>query len=316
MRLEHQSAPDAVVGVQQWSERVASSFAMARIAPADSDFSGSMQTTSLDGIQVSRVSVPEHVVQRTPSHIGPGERSRFVLCVQLEGGRSMVVQNGREALLSPGDVTIYDTAQPYTLMHENRVNCIGVVIPEDRVTLAPATLGALTATVMPGHDLVTATSVQAIERFQQGLDGIATPTRFRLAHTFVSLFETLCMNWVTQESSTEFDPKAELRESVLSYIDDRLTDPDLSPQDIADAHFISLRSLHSLAQHSGASVSGWIRTMRLERCKADLSDPSLAHVTVAEIGARWGLLHPPHFTTLFRTQFGETPSVFRKRVLV
>lgn len=310
-----QAASGTVIGVEQWSQRVASSFASARIDMVTSDFRGSMRTSDLDGVQVSRVSVPEHVVHRTASHIAPNERSRFVLCIQLSGGRSMVVQDGREALLSPGDVTLYDTARPYTLMHEDGVNCIGVVIPEERVSLAPNTLRSLAATVMPGQDLLTATSARAIEQFQQSIGEVAPPTRVRLGHTFVSIFETLCMNWVTQGDAIEFDPKAELRESVLRYIDEHLADPELAPQAIADAHFISLRSLHALAQHSGASVAGWIRTRRLERCKADLADPSLAHVTVAEIGARWGFLHPPHFTTVFRSHFGETPSVFRKRAL-
>lgn len=307
--------PGPVVGLEQWSERVASSFAPARIDRASSEFRGSMSTTHLDDIQVSRVAVPEHVVQRTTSHIAPNEKSRFVMCIQLSGGRSMVVQDGREALLSPGDVTLYDTARPYTLMHEDGVNCIGVVIPEERVSLAPNTLRSLAATVMPGHDLMTATSARAIESFQQGIEALTEPTRVRLGHTFVSLFESLCMNWVTQGGVIEFDPKAELRESVLRYIDEHLADSELTPQAIADAHYISLRSVHTLAQQSGASVAGWIRTRRLERCKADLTDPSLAHITVAEVGARWGFLHPPHFTTVFRAQFGETPSVFRKRAL-
>lgn len=303
-----------IVGVDEWSQRVATSFATVSIDKANSEFRGTMRTDSLDGVQVSRVEVPEHVVQRTANHIAPNEGSRFVLCIQL-GGRSMVVQDGREALLTPGDVTLYDTARPYTLMHEDGVNCIGLVIPEERVSMAPNTLRSLAATVMTGSDLMTATSAQAIERFQQGIEDLAQPTRVRLGHTFVSLFETLCMNWITQTPAIEFDPKAELREAVLRHIDEHLADPELTPQSIADAHFISLRSLHALAQNSGASVAGWIRTRRLERCRADLADPSLAHITVAEVGARWGFLHPPHFTTVFRTQFGETPSVFRKRAL-
>lgn len=314
--IQEASAHAKIVGVEEWSARVASSFVPVRIAAPHPQFTGVIRTSQLDGIYVSRVQVPAHVVERTASHIGPNERSRYVLCVQLAGGRSIVVQDGREALLQPGDVTLYDTSRPYTLVHEDGVNCIGVVLPEERVGLAASTLGSLTASVMSGQDLITATTAQAIERFQLGIDDFANPTRFRLGQTFVSLFETLCMNWATQRSEIAFDPKAELRESVLRYIDEHLADVELAPQQIADAHYISLRSLHALAQQNGASVSGWIRNRRLERCRADLSDPSLAHITVAEIGARWGFTHPPHFATLFRTQFGVTPSSYRRGALV
>lgn len=312
-RTEQSHASDESLGLSAWTKTVADNFAQARIERAGAKFSAIMHTTQLDGIHISRVQAPVHVVERTAAHIGPNERSRFVLCLQLSG-RSMVVQDGREALLSRGDMTIYDTARPYTLVHENDVNCIGVVIPEGRVNLAPSTLRPLIATHMSHNDLFTQTTGYAIEKFQQGIQEIANPTRYRLGQTFASLFETLCMSWLTQNATADFDPKSGLRESVMRFIDDHLQDPNLNPTEIAAAHFISLRSLHSLAQQSGSTVAGWIRTRRLERCKADLTDPSFAHVNVAEIGARWGFTHPPHFTTLFRTQFGVTPSVYRKQL--
>ncbi len=37
-------------------------------------------------------------------------------------GSSMVVQDGREAVLRPGDMAPYDTTRPYTLVNENGIH--------------------------------------------------------------------------------------------------------------------------------------------------------------------------------------------------
>ena len=303
--------PEAILGLPAWRRTVANNFAVATIKSADSGFAGVMRTTALDGIQVSRVLVPPHTVERTNQHIGPHESSRFVLCLQLKG-HSAVRQEGRSVDLGAGDMTIYDTARPYTLVHKDKVTCIGVVIPEGRVNLSASTVRPLLATLMTKNDLITATTFNAINKFQQGAELVGNPTRYRLGQTFASLFETLCMSWLARTGTENFDPRAGLRESILRFIEDNLSDPDLNPSMIAAAHFISVRSLHALTRQSGSTVASMIRVRRLEHCRADLLNPSLAHLTVAEIGARWGFSHAPHFTTLFRTSCGVTPSSYRR----
>lgn len=309
--LVSEDMPEAIVGLPAWQRTVASNFAVATIKSSDSGFAGVMRTTHLDGIQVSRVLVPPHTVDRTNKHIGPHESSRFVLCLQLKG-HSTVSQEGRTASLSPGDMTIYDTARPYTLVHDDEVTCIGVVIPEGRVNLSASTVRPLLATLMTKDDLFTGATFEAIDKFQQGADLVGNPTRYRLGQTFASLFETLCMSWLARTTTENFDPRAGLRESIVSFIEDNLSDPELDPSMIAAAHFISVRSLHGLAKQGGSTIASMIRDRRLEHCRADLSNPSLAHLTVAEIAARWGFTHAPHFATLFRRSFGVTPSSVRR----
>jgi AraC-like DNA-binding protein len=60
------------------------------------------------------------------------------------------------------------------------------------------------------------------------------------------------------------------------------------------------------------SVSRWIRTRRLERCRADLRNPALSDLTVTSIALRRGFTDPAHFSRLFRAAFGTTPSQYRR----
>jgi AraC-like DNA-binding protein len=100
---------------------------------------------------------------------------------------------------------------------------------------------------------------------------------------------------------------------IRRFIDQRLSDRDLSPMTIASAHNISLRHLQKLFQLNGLGVAAWIRNRRLERCRRDLTDPAQANVPVRAIGTRWGFLHDAHFNRAFRAAYGIPPAAYRQK---
>jgi len=103
-----------------------------------------------------------------------------------------------------------------------------------------------------------------------------------------------------------------LRERVRAFIEAQLPTPDLSPATVAAAHHISVRYLHRLFDDEEQSVAGWIRRRRLDRCRADLLDPSLAGRSVAATAARWGFTSASHFNRLFRNAYGLPPGEYRQ----
>jgi AraC-like DNA-binding protein len=100
-----------------------------------------------------------------------------------------------------------------------------------------------------------------------------------------------------------------------AFIEQRLGDPELAPTTIAAAQFISVRYLHRLFEDEETTVADWIRRRRLERCARGLADPALSAEPVGEIGARWGLTSPAHFSRLFRAAYGASPADYRRRAL-
>jgi AraC-like DNA-binding protein len=100
--------------------------------------------------------------------------------------------------------------------------------------------------------------------------------------------------------------------NIKAYIEANLGNPDLGPEEIARASFISTRYLHKLFESEGTSVCRWIRSARLERCRRDLADPALRGRTILEVASRWGLTGPQHFSRLFRAAYGCSPSDYRR----
>ncbi|XUL89640.1 helix-turn-helix domain-containing protein [Streptomyces galilaeus] len=92
------------------------------------------------------------------------------------------------------------------------------------------------------------------------------------------------------------DGREALTRRILTYMEQRLHDPELAPEQIASAHRISRRYLYKLLAEHGYTVSGWIREQRLAHCRRDLADPALAHLPVGAIGSRWGFPGPAHFS--------------------
>ena len=108
-------------------------------------------------------------------------------------------------------------------------------------------------------------------------------------------------------------PRQELFNQILTYIQEHLAQLDMTTQVVADAHFISLRTLQDLFQENGTTVSAWIRDQRLEKCHEELLDPLNANRSVAQIARRWGFQNPAHFSRVYRDKYKETPSQTRSR---
>jgi AraC-like DNA-binding protein len=95
-------------------------------------------------------------------------------------------------------------------------------------------------------------------------------------------------------------------------IESALWDPELDPAYVAGAVHVSVRTLHRVFRARGTSLSAWIRHRRLEHCREDLDDVSMAQVSVRAIGARWGLHDPAHLSRIFKNAYGRSPSAYRK----
>jgi AraC-like DNA-binding protein len=230
-----------------------------------------MRARRLDRVAVVEVSSTSHEVHRTPALIAQSNQRYFKLNLQLQG-TGLLIQDNREALLRPGDLSIYDTSRPYTLAFEGDARLMVVMFP---------------------------------------WDALSGPSGSRLATNALDLVSTMLHSELDM-SPDRMRPQALLAASVREYIDANLADPLLSPASIAAAHFISTRHLHNVFHESGTTVASWIRTQRLEGARRELRDPLLAGMPVGAVAGRWGFLDAAHFSRSFRDAFGESPSDWRR----
>jgi AraC-like DNA-binding protein len=102
-----------------------------------------------------------------------------------------------------------------------------------------------------------------------------------------------------------------LRDQIVDFIEMHLREPDLGPERIARAHFISTRYVHKLFRPQGTTVAAYIRARRLEGVRRDLADRALAGQTIGSLATSWGFSDPARFSRAFRAVYGCSPTEAR-----
>ena len=98
---------------------------------------------------------------------------------------------------------------------------------------------------------------------------------------------------------------------VCRTIEANLADPDLGLTSIAKEERVSPRYLQKLFEAVGQNFSTYLRSRRLERCRAELVNPLYERVSIADVCFRWGFNDPANFSRVFREQYGASPRTFR-----
>lgn len=272
------------------------------------EFGGYLDRGGAGDIHVFHIGADEHAVHRSHSLIARGSSKYYKFSLLLEGD-GLIVQEGRETALRTGDMAIYDTDRPYSLVFGDFVRMGTVMFPKELIELPAEAVRELTARRLAGDTGIGAMVKPYLTQLVQQSEGLDHHLSRRLARTAVDLVGTLLEEHAAQRPSA--GGHEAIMRRVLDYIEDHLSSPDLCPAEIASAHFISVRHLHALFNAHGTSVSTTIRTRRLERTYDELVNPAYADSSVTTIALANGFVEPAHFSRTFRAQYGMPPSAVR-----
>lgn len=297
----------------RWRELVSDSFVPLEAVPvAPGRFAGQVAGRELHDLAVVEVDAMAHEVRRTPALIDAAAEGYFKVNLQLSG-HGILVQDGREAVLSPGELAIYDTQRPYTLSFHEEFSTLVLMFPKRLIGLAEAEMAGLTAVRLGSRDALGRAVAPCLAQIGAVLPSVDGQIGYRLAMNVVDLLSTLLATEVQAGPRAADGEQARQLCRVKEHIELHLADPGLGPGAVAAAHYISPRSLHKLFEPTGTTVAAWIRARRLERARRELLDPLLAHLPVGVIGARSGLPDAAHFSRCFRAAYGCAPSSLRPR---
>ena len=307
------SAPVAVqettTEIARWQDAVSRSFVPLTVhTPAGADFHARLEGRVSDGVLFSTVRATAHAVERTPAHIVTSPGDYVKLTLQL-AGTGILIQDDRTALLAPGDIVLYDTSRPYTLEFGADLAAVVVMFPHRMIDVDAETLHDLTAVRIRGEEGFARAVSHFLAGLATALPTLDGPTGLRITHNTMDLIATMVGSEL--RGGAWGDPSAELLFRIDSYINANLRRPDLGPETIAAANYISTRYLHSLFQRRGTTVSQWVRERRLEHVRRDLIDPRRRGDGIAAIATSWGFVDASHFSKVFRAHVGTSPTAYR-----
>lgn len=294
----------------EWRRLISNSFVPLQAEEGPGTFVGSIRSVCTNGVQACSLHTGASKVLRTPKLASRDEQAFYKLSLQLSGA-ALVVQDGREALLRPGDFTVYDSTRPYTIASDAPYRALVLMFPRDMLELPVGQVAKITGTRIRGQLGIGRVISSFLHGIATDLSALHGPGGTRLVHNLVDLVTTALTEHVESPPlDTEGNHRA-LATRARAFIEANLGERSLSPEDVANAHFVSTRHLQNVFREEGTTVAAWIKSRRLERCRRELTDPVHSARSISAIAARWGFLDAAHFSRAFKASYGQSPSEYR-----
>ena len=276
------------------------------------DFHGAVTQSKLGELSLTRVDASKQRVFRTPSRIARAKED-YILFAFGAKGVGGVTQDGRETVIRPGEFAFYDTTRPYELSFDADFSQNILQIPRKLALERLGPVEGLTATTFTADRPMHRLAADFIICLSQVIEGIEPSVADRLAGQALDLVAIAIDQSEMRHTSTYH---VAVLHRLRSYIQARLHDPGLSLAGAAAALGISSRHVNNLLETQGESFGRYILARRLDECRRNLADPSLAHRQIAEIAYAWGFNDQSHFSRSFKNRFGVSPREFRNSAIV
>jgi len=298
-----------------WRELVNRAFLPLSITPIGrprGGFEGSVTGHSLGGIRVWLVKASPMSAVRARRHIRASGSDDYLLALHVTG-TAHGAQDGREVTLGPGDLALFDSSRPYSISFTGPGVFEHVIYQVPRASLdARGRLSAATAlrvSAASGAGQLASPYLRTLARLAPPGPGPAPGQPFIDAGLDLAAGALRAVAGYADQG----DPlRRGLAIGLRDYALARLGDPGLSPRAVAGAGYVSVRQLHRIFASEGLTFGRWVREQRLRRCRDDLADQGLGHLSIAEIAGRWGFRSAAHFTRAFRARYGITPADHRR----
>jgi AraC-like DNA-binding protein len=280
------------------------------------DFRATIRVVDLGAVQVSLLNYPFLEARRTPKLIRQSDPGVYHIVLNLRG-HAEVTQDRRTANLAPGDLTLYDSSRPFrSLTHGGayRGKALMALIPHHLLPLPGGKVSQLAAVGVSGGTGIS----RLVSRYLLEL----VKNAGQYSETDAAHLTTVTLDLVAAMFAHELDiegllpPQTHQRAllaRIHAFIIRHLGDPGRR-RTIAAAHHISARTLYRLFSTQDSTVSEWIRSHRLERCRRDLADPLLHTRPAHAIAARWGFADRTHFSRTFKAAYGLSPRAYRRQL--
>ncbi|MDF3310544.1 helix-turn-helix domain-containing protein [Rhodococcus sp. T2V] len=291
----------------EWAEACSNAFVPLRVRTPATRFAATLDRVELtSSVSITRVASDGSEVVRSATTIAHHPRDDLLLSIHRIGS-GRVLQHDREAILSRGRASLYDASAPYTLSFPGRMSEIVLQVPRGTVPTTGHSFADITASALP-----PSTSLLALQNLLLSVDPQVPPRTGSMENEMLADAATTLLRaaLLPLESRTPLRLEGHaLAVAMRSYIDDNLTDPTLTVENLGRALHVSVRQVYKVfAEHLNESPGTYIRRTRLRRAHNELS----AGLSVLQSAITSGFADPDTFTRAFKRHYGFPPSALKR----
>lgn len=297
--------------VAYWTDMICNVYVQlscdARLTP---DFSGSIRRHTLPSLDMSIVSSSAQSVQRTSSLISRSSDDCFLVSIQTKGV-GVVRQDGRDAVLAPGDFALYDSSRQYELLFEHDFEQIVLKLSGESLRNAVRDTQSLTASKVSGASGAGHLLINMLKTLRDDISSLQPASALAVSDGIKSIL-VAGLQTLPHANRQSVSNLAEFHMGrIKSLVEANLSEADLSVAFVAEQLGLSSGHIHRLFKDEATSLSHYIWNKRLEACSRDLIDPRQSGSSVGEIAYRRGFNDAAHFSRAFRKRFGCSPRDWR-----
>lgn len=271
-------------------------------------FRGWIKQSALANLHVVELRCDAHSARRTPLHISGQIDECFLVAFQT-AGQGVFEQDGRVAVVDPGDFFLCDSSRPYELSFHDDFRQTVLVLPANQVRAQLPDADDLTA-IAVGAAYGSGQLVEPVVRTLEAAETLG-PAAGALADAVLSIIVAGLRTLPAARARGHSELTRFHIDRARQYAMTQLHDPTLNAARIAGAVGLSTAHLHRLFQREPQSLSQWIWTERLEVCKRHLSAPAMLGRSLSSIAFAAGFNSAAHFSRSFRQRYGLSPSAWR-----
>lgn len=264
-------------------------------------FAGRIEHRAVGDLELSTVAADAQHVRRT-SRLAASDHDEYILASIQLVGQGHVEQDGRVAVLKPGDMALYDSTRPYDLHFDAPFQQLVVQVARRELAVGD-TRGLTARSLGPG---TPGAAISAFFRALSETTAAAPDSGTVLSPHAVSLISAAAAYAGRREADGRA-ASALARERVLDFLRANLADSFLDADTVAHACHMSRRTLYRIVGAEGVACQ--LRRLRLERARYLL----LLHPDrpVSAIAVACGFASESGFHRAFRSATGRTPAAYR-----
>ena len=226
-------------------------------------------------------------------------------------GSSLINQAGRDAHLKPGNIALCDSRLPYDgKVGFNTANLL-LCVPHKHILHRIPYLEEIASVVLdPGKAMTRLAYDMLLSLNRQLLAGYTDDDTILTNAILDTITAAVSSSFRDKDGNCSSSSNA-LLYRVKTFIDLHLFAHELNPEQIASAHYVTVRYLNKLFARENTSITRWVCKRRLEKCTEILSHSRNIHRNIDDIAYQCGFSSLPYFYRRFKQYYGCTPREYR-----
>ncbi|OYQ42352.1 DNA-binding protein [Rhodoferax sp. TH121] len=274
----------------------------------DTEFDGHLHTGQAGALRLTRLEANRHRVIRTMDMVRGSEEAYLKIVAPLRG-RASVEQGGRQAWVSPGSWTVYDTTTSYLVANPERVEHLVVMIPRAELAGQGLRLENVMARPVNGNSGIGRIALGTMRSTLEELPHMSADAARGAGELVTQLVRLSLVELAGQH--TPLTQREAFKDRIRQHVALHLRDPALSVDQIATALNCSKRHLYNAFADEPHTLASYIQHLRLDACLRELQQVGPGARAITDIALHWGFNNPSHFSRVFRERTGQSPSEFR-----